>query len=83
MDNFTYEIVIRFFNDVVDFHWDAILPQCSPHTRAAIYISGLRMKTQAFKNKIYFIVFQNILHEDLYTFACVGTNFQSTFSTPI
>lgn len=29
-----------------------------------------------------FIVFQNILHEDQYTFACIWANFLNTFSIP-
>ena len=40
-------------------------------TRVAIYISGLIMKKQICRIEIGFIVFQNILHDDQYTFACV------------
>lgn len=48
-----------------------------------VYISGLIMKIRIFINENGFIIFQNILHQDLYTFACAQTNFRSTFSTPI
>lgn len=36
----------------------------SINTRAPNYIDGIRMTTQAIEEKIYFIVFQNLLHEN-------------------
>lgn len=45
------------------------------------FLKSIKMHSVFMKNG--FIVFQSILHEDLYTFACAQTNFRSTFSTPI
>ena len=41
--------------------------------RVAIYISGLENKNKYLLSKIGFIVFQNILNEDQYTFAFIRT----------
>ena len=44
---------------------------------------GIREQKQILIRENRFIVFQNIPHWDLYTFACVWTNCRSTFATLI
>lgn len=51
--------------------------------RVDIYMSGIILKKLRFIIEIGIIIFQHVLLEDQYTFACVETNFQRTFSIEV